>query len=48
MTAQNDLALLAVGIIPPDHNVKSTLEVKTNKEGLDLLLCTSNQLPHKI
>jgi hypothetical protein len=48
MTARNGLALLAAGIIPSDLNVKSTLEVKTNKEALDLLLCTSNQLRHKI
>jgi hypothetical protein len=44
MTAENSLALLAGGIIPSDLYVKSTLEVKTNKEALDLLPCTSNQL----
>jgi hypothetical protein len=48
MTAQNGLAPLGAGIIPYDLNVKLTLKVKTNIEALDLLLCTSNQLCHKI
>jgi acyl-CoA synthetase (AMP-forming)/AMP-acid ligase II len=46
MTAQIGFAVLSAGIIPVTLNVKLTLKVKTNKEALDFILCTSNQLRH--